>query len=148
MPTPEPARVHPRVEAERLASRIFRDSAAIGEIARRLARGGETLVGRAGEGVAGFLLAGLTERAGRSILAVTASLDAAERLRRDWATFTDEAVHVFPPWESLFEADSEPDPDIFRERAACAEGLRAGSVRCAVAPVQAILQPTGRTGSA
>jgi len=143
----DPARAHPPLESERIAARIHRDSKAIAEIARRLARGGEVVVGRAGEGAAGFLLAGLVETARRPILAVTATLDEAERLRRDIATFCDAAVHVFPPWESLFEADSEPDPDIFRERSECAEGLRSGAVRVAVAPVQAILQPTARANA-
>ncbi len=144
MSAADPAGTHPPLDAERLASKIFRESKSIAEIRRRLDRGGEVLVGRAGEGVSGFLLAGLTETTSRPILAVTASLDEAERLRRDWSTFTDEPVHVFPPWESLFEAESEPDPDIFRERTECSEGLRAGTVRAAVAPVQAILQPISR----
>ena len=128
----------------RLAQQIFRESSAIAEVGARVARGGQVLVGRAGEGVRGFLLGGLSESASRPLLAITASLDEAERLRRDWGSFTDEAVHVFPPWESLFEADSEPDPDIFRERSECIEGLAAGTIRAAVAPVQAILQPLGR----
>ncbi len=128
----------------RLSSRIFHASNTISQVARHIEKSGEVLVGRAGEGVTGFLLAGLLERSSRPILAVTSSLDEAERLRRDWSTFSDSAVHVFPPWESLFEADSEPDPDTFRERSECAEGLVTGSVRAAVAPVQAILQPIRR----
>ena len=131
-------------DEERLALRIFRESASLSSVARSIGAGGETLVGRAAEGVMGFLLGGLTETTSHPILAVTSSLDEAERLRRDWGTFTDEPVYVFPPWESLFEADSEPDPDIFRERTECADGLIAGSVRAAVAPVQALLQPISR----
>jgi len=145
-PTEDPTESATGAE-DRLASAIFSSSAVLAEVARRIRGGGEVRVGKAAEGSTGFLLGALTELRDRPILAVTASLDEAERLRRDWATFTDEAVHLFPPWESLFEADSEPDPDIYRERSECIEGLEGGAVRAAVAPVQALLQPIGRPGA-
>ncbi|HIA26691.1 MAG TPA: transcription-repair coupling factor [Planctomycetes bacterium] len=127
-----------------IVDRIINDSSAIATLLERLATSGVVEVSRCGEGPTGLLIAALSERLGRPLLVLTSSPDGAERLRRDAGTFTDEPIGSFPMWESLFEEDSEPDTDTFRERTEAARSLVDGSLKTVVAPVQAVLQPISR----
>ncbi|MEM7166184.1 MAG: transcription-repair coupling factor [Planctomycetota bacterium] len=131
--------------AATLQQRIFDTSPVIREVRERIQSSGVVSVGRAGDGSGAFLLAALTKTLQRPILLLTAGLDEAERARRDWATFLDGGVEDFPPWESLFEDDSEPDADTFARRTSAIDALCSGRPAAIVAPMQALLQPVGRT---
>ncbi|MEM7260735.1 MAG: transcription-repair coupling factor [Planctomycetota bacterium] len=131
--------------AELLHHRLFERSPVLREIADRVERGGVISVGRA-EGSAGSLmLAYLARDYGTSLVVVTPSADEADRTRRDLSLFLDDEVLEFPTWESLFEEDSEPDAEIYSQRYGVVDAA-AGDRRIAVvAPMQALLQPIGRT---
>ncbi|MFQ5655560.1 MAG: CarD family transcriptional regulator [Planctomycetota bacterium] len=131
-----------------LHRRIFAESAALREVAGRVGEGGVTTAGRAAGSAGAFLLASLGGSTARPILLVTSSLDEAERARRDWSTFLGGPVETFPPWESLFEEGSEPDPEIFRQRTEVLDGLLQRKLAGAVAPMQALLQPVARSADA
>ncbi|MFN0060120.1 MAG: transcription-repair coupling factor [Planctomycetota bacterium] len=130
-----------------LLQRLFSKSAALRELAARVARNGVTPLGRAADSVAALALAYLSAFEGKSIIWVTARLDEAERARRDWSTFLGAEVDEFPPWESLFESDSEPDPDIYRQRAQVIDALASNRRVAVVAPVQALLQPISKANA-
>lgn len=137
----------PGVDAATLQQKIFDTSPVIREVCERIGKSGVISIGRAGDGSGAFLLAALTATLRRPILLITAGLDEAERARRDWATFLDGGVEDFPPWESLFEEDSEPDAEIFARRTAAVEALRSGAPTGIVAPMQALLQPVARSAA-
>ncbi|MGE4619951.1 MAG: transcription-repair coupling factor [Planctomycetota bacterium] len=124
-----------------LVDRIVTASPVLQEAHRRLLDEKLLHVGRCGEGAAGLLLAHLSEQLDRPLVVLCSSPDTAERLRRDTTTFTAEPIGNFGMWESLFEADSEPDPDTFRERFETVRELQEGKIRTVIAPVQAVLQP-------
>ncbi|MGE3164017.1 MAG: transcription-repair coupling factor [Planctomycetota bacterium] len=130
-----------------LQQRVFAASPVLRELATRVQRGGVITVGRAGDAAGALAIAFLAEQLQRPVLVLTAGLDEAERARRDVATFLDRGVDDFPPWESLFEDSSEPDPDTFARRTAAVETLRSERAATIVAPVQAVLQPVARTRS-
>lgn len=129
-----------------LQRRVFRASPVLREVAARVRRGGVVTLGRAGDAAGAFVISFLAEHLDRPILVLTAGLDEAERARRDIGTFLERGIDDFPPWESLFEESSEPDPDIFARRSAALEGLRTGKPTL-VAPIQAVLQPVARSRS-
>ena len=120
---------------------IFESSPILKSVAARVAEGGVLSVGRAGEGVSGFLLAYLSTVLERTLLVITATLDETNRVRRDWSTFRDAPVSDFLPWESIFEKDSEPDPETFAQRYEILQALSGNEPVSLVAPVQAVLQP-------
>ena len=99
-----------------LVERIVSSSPVLDEVLRRLLDEKLLHVGRCGEGAAGLLVAHLTEHLDRPLVVLCSSPDAAERLRRDASTFTAEPIGHFGMWESIFDADSQPDPETFRER--------------------------------
>ncbi|MCI0650587.1 MAG: transcription-repair coupling factor [Planctomycetes bacterium] len=132
--------------AARPHSGIFASSPILREIAAEIERSaGVVTIGRAHAPGAAFLLGFLAASTRRPILAVAATPDEAERLRRNWSTFLDTPAEEFPLWESLFDADSEPDPETFAQRHGIAEAFAAKKSLCAVAPIQALLQPIART---
>ncbi|MCA8961462.1 MAG: hypothetical protein KDC38_13150, partial [Planctomycetes bacterium] len=92
-----------------------------------------------------MLLSYLARDFGTSILCVTPSLDEADRVRRDFSLFLGEEIQEFPPWESLFEEDSEPDAEIFTQRYSVVDAAASNRRLCVVAPIQALLQPIGRS---
>ncbi|HIC23389.1 MAG TPA: transcription-repair coupling factor [Planctomycetes bacterium] len=124
-----------------LVERIVTSSPALTEVRQRLLAEQVLHVGRCGEGAVGLLLAHLSEQLDRPLVVICSSPDAAERLRSDTTTFTAEPIGSFGMWESLFEEDSEPDPETFRERFETVRDFQAGKVRTIIAPVQAVLQP-------
>ena len=124
-----------------LVERIVSSSPVLDEVLRRLLDEKLLHVGRCGEGAAGLLVAHLTEHLDRPLVVLCSSPDAAERLRRDASTFTAEPIGHFGMWESIFEADSQPDPETFRERLEAVDDLNTGSLRTIISPVQAVLQP-------
>ncbi|MBI4584900.1 MAG: transcription-repair coupling factor [Planctomycetes bacterium] len=91
-----------------------------------------------------FFLAALFEPADGPCLVVTATQEEAEELREELEAFSGAPAYFFPPWESLFLADSEPDADIFHERLRVLKELadpsRPGRLFVA-APIQAVIQP-------
>ena len=94
---------------------------------------------------AGFLLAALAEddRTGPWVV-VTATQGTAEALNDELATFSGRPSLFFPPWESLFLADSVPDGDIFHDRVRVLRALELDQDErpaFVTAPLHAILQP-------
>lgn len=126
-----------------LAQQIFDASPALREVATRVTAGGTLTLGRAGNAAGAFAVSYLWQELHRPILVLTAGLDEAEQARRDISTLLETGVEDFPPWESLFTDDSEPDPDIFARRTAAIDSLQAERPAIIVAPMQAILQPVG-----
>ncbi len=131
--------------SELLHHRIYENSPVLRSVAERLERGGVVPVGRAAESARGFLLAYLASHYGMSLLVVAPSLDEADRIRRDFSLFLGEEVLEFPPWESLFEEDSEPDSEIFTQRYSVVDAAAGDRRLAVVAPIHALLQPIGRT---
>ena len=141
MPTPDGSA---EIDRDLLIERILRDSSVLGEVCSRLASDPVLHVGRCGEGAVGLLVAAITEKVGRPLIILTSSPDAAQRLRNDVSTFTPHPIGEFPMWESLFEEDSEPDLDTFRDRFETIRALETGRIKTVIAPVQAVLQPVGQ----
>ncbi|MCH2374902.1 MAG: DEAD/DEAH box helicase, partial [Planctomycetes bacterium] len=91
-----------------------------------------------------FFLATWRSRAERgSLLVITPNQDEADQLFDELEVFSDERVLFFPPWESLFLPDSEPEGDIYSRRLDVLDQLASRpDERCiVVAPIQAVLQP-------
>ena len=132
-----------QVEDDRdpMVERIVASSTLLQQVKKRLLDEKVLHVGRCSEGAAGLLVAHLTEQLDRPLVVLCTSPDAAERLRRDASTFTAEPIGYFSMWESIFEEDSEPDPETFRERLESVSDLNSGKIRTIVTPVQAALQP-------
>jgi len=124
-----------------LIERVLCDSSVLGEVCARLRDEPVVHVGRCSEGAVGLLLTALTENQSRPLLVLTSSPDAAQQLRQDITTFTGQPIGDFPMWESLFEEDSEPDLDTFRDRFETLRSLESGQLKTVIAPVQAVLQP-------
>jgi len=127
-----------------LIERVLRDSSVLGEVCTRLNSDPVLHVGRCSEGAVGLLLTAITENQDRPLLVLTSSPDAAQQLRQDITTFTGQPIGEFPMWESLFEEDSEPDLDTFRDRFETLRALESGQLKTVIAPVQALLQPIGQ----
>jgi transcription-repair coupling factor (superfamily II helicase) len=113
-----------------------------------LDRPGAQLGGLWGGSFALFLAASRSEERadagrGRPWLIVTPSADEADEIAAELDVFAPGCVRSFPPWESLFLKDEVPDAEVFRQRLALLEDLRAEAVaeRFVVASVQALLQP-------
>ena len=131
-------------DRDALVERVVATSPVLHEVHRRLLADNLLHVNRCQDGAAGILVAHLAEQLQRPLVILCSSPDAAERLRRDASTFTAEPIGHFGMWESLFEEDSEPDPETFRERLETVKDLESGSLRTIVAPIQAVLQPLSR----
>ncbi len=114
----------------------------------------ELLVGRCGVlggfcgGSLSFFLSAWAKRsrARRSPAAfvlVTGSQEEADEITEELETFAPGQVRTFPAWESLFLADSKPDPEIRRGRLSVLDALSRGRTEDVfiVAPVQAVIQP-------
>ncbi|MAJ27909.1 transcription-repair coupling factor [bacterium TMED181] len=127
-----------------LIERVLNDSSVLGEVCTRLKKDPVLHIGRCTDGAVGLLLTALTENQDRPLLVLTSSPDAAQQLRQDVATFSARPIGDFPMWESLFEEDSEPDLDTFRDRIETMRDLESGQIKTVIAPVQAVLQPIGQ----
>jgi transcription-repair coupling factor (superfamily II helicase) len=101
-------------------------------------------------GLRPVVLAALAARAGRPVLAVTATTREAEDLVEALASFLPpESVVDYPAWETLPHERLSPRPDTVGKRLAVLRRLRhprhddpaAGPVSVVVAPVRSVLQP-------
>ena len=93
--------------------------------------------------VSSWALGSRGQRAPGAFIVITASQEESEDLLEEFATFAPGAVLAFPAWESLFLAESTPDPEICGARLAVLDALarpRTDDV-FVVAPVQALIQP-------
>lgn len=133
-------------DTQSLQRRIFENSAVLRELGQRVSADGVVCVGRAADAAGALAVSYLTTTLRRPLLWVTAGLDECDRARRDLSTLLEHGVEDFPPWESLFEEESEPDPDIFARRTAILDGFQDPTQSpIAVAPIQSVLQPVART---
>ncbi|MDQ3325634.1 MAG: transcription-repair coupling factor [Actinomycetota bacterium] len=97
-----------------------------------------------------FLVAGLVARAGRTVLAVTATQREAEDLAEALGdVLAPDTVALYPPWETLPHERLSPRSDTIGRRLAVLRRLRhpdteigpTGPVSVVVAPVRSVLQP-------
>ncbi len=100
-----------------------------------------------------FLVAGLVARAGRTVLAVTATQREADELVEALGDLLDpQTVALYPPWETLPHERLSPRSDTVGRRLAVLRRLRhpdpdtgpTGPLSVVVAPVRSVLQPQVR----
>ncbi len=95
-----------------------------------------------------FFLAALLRGEDGPTLVLTATQEEAEDLRDELEEFSSRPALFFPPWESLFHEDSDPDEEIYHDRLRVLKFLEAaprGELCFVVAPIPAILQPVAST---
>lgn len=102
-----------------------------------------SFAGFSGAGLAFFLGRVLRDSDGPTLV-ITATQEEAERLRDELEDLSGRRALFFPPWESLFNEESEPDRDIYHDRLLVLEhleGTRASTLSFVVAPIHAVIQP-------
>ncbi len=91
-----------------------------------------------------FFLSRVLKDSDGPTLVVTATQDEAETLRDELQELSGRNAFFFPPWESLFNDESEPDKDIYHDRLVVLEHLEAtpkNVLSFIVAPIHAVIQP-------
>ncbi len=112
-------------------------------VLNRLEAGRVEASGFWGASLAFFLAAWETRKGSGPVVVIAPSQDEADQLFEEISSAVEAPAFFFPPWESLFLPDSEPDPESCYLRLSVLEQLthRPSEPCFVVAPVQSILQP-------